>query len=70
MRFSSDTNIWIDFQTIDALALPFRLNHSFYISVDAVNDELLTPAGINEALLSLGLIPLEVSEAEIRKRME
>ena len=40
---SSDTNIWIDFNTVDSLDVPFMLREDFtYImSSDTVNDELL-----------------------------
>lgn len=49
---------------IDAISLPFKLSHEFYISEEALKDELLMPAGINDNLLVLGLnsVPLETEE--------
>ena len=42
---SSDTNIWIDFSAVDALALPFRLDCTYLMSSDALEDEWLSPKG-------------------------
>lgn len=64
MDIISDTNIWIDFQTIHGLELPFRLNHSFYLSTETLKIEFLFPPGITKKLIELGLVPLELNEAE------
>lgn len=64
MFISSDTNIWVDFQTIDALELPFKLSHKFYLSEEALREELITPPGIDENLVKFGLIALELTEEE------
>ena len=64
MYISSDTNIWIDFQIVSALKLPFKLSHKFYLSEETLKDELLTPPGIDEHLISFGLISLELTEEE------
>lgn len=64
MHISSDTNIWIDFQTIDALSFPFRLDHSYFMSADAIEDELLNPPGLGKQLVALGLLPLELTTTE------
>lgn len=42
MYISSDTNIWIDFKTINAMSLPFRLQCDYIMSNDAIQDELLS----------------------------
>lgn len=65
MHICSDTCIWIDFQTINALELPFKLNCKYYISSDALDEELLFPSGIKEELLKLGLIAYEIGDEEL-----
>lgn len=61
---SSDTNVWIDFMAIDKLGLPFRLSLKYLMNEDAINDELLSPEGMREQLLQLGLIATELTEEE------
>ena len=65
MYISSDTNIWIDFKTINALSLPFELHYNFIMSKDAIHDELLSPPELKDELLGLGLIPTEIDDAEL-----
>lgn len=64
MQLICDTSIWIDFQVVKGLELPFRLNYCFYLSADAVEDELLSPPGLGNKLIESGLTPLEVSMEE------
>ena len=61
---SSDTNVWIDFVTIDRLKLPFLLPYTFLMNEDAVEDELLSPAGLRKKLVGFGLVPVELTEEE------
>ncbi|MCR5795890.1 MAG: hypothetical protein K6G61_11160 [Solobacterium sp.] len=61
---SSDTNVWIDFRVINKLELPFRLPYTYLMNKDAVYNELLSPKGLREQLLKLGLIPAELTEDE------
>jgi len=61
---SSDTNVWIDYMAIDKLELPFRLPLRYLMNVDAIEDELLSPEGMREKLLRLGLQPTELTENE------
>lgn len=63
MYISSDTNIWIDFQIVGALELPFKLSHKFYLSEETLKDEFLTP-GIDERLINYGLIVLKITIEE------
>ena len=61
---SSDTNIWIDFSTINKMALPFRLPYTYIMNSDAIEDELLNPTNLKQNLLSLGLKKVELDSTE------
>lgn len=61
---SSDTNVWIDYMAIEKLELPFRLPFTYLMNRDAIEDELLSPRGMREELLRLGLQPTELTEEE------
>lgn len=61
---SSDTNIWIDYMVIGKLDLPFRLPLTYLMNQDAINDELLSPQGLKNQLLKLGLVATELTEKE------
>ena len=61
---SSDTNVWIDYMRIEKLDLPFRLPVTYLMNQDAIEDELLSPKGMKEELLRLGLQPTELTEGE------
>ena len=65
MQFiSSDTNVWIDFVTIQKTEIPFRLPYTYIMSCDAVNEELLSPPGLGQQLTSYGLVPVEMTGEE------
>ncbi len=64
MNLSSDTNVWLDYYIIDGLHLPFRLNHIFYMSSEAISDEVLSPTELGGKLYDLGLVPIEITEEE------
>lgn len=61
---SSDTNIWIDFQTVDALELPFRLDCTYLMSSDTLNAEWLKPKGRGPRLVQLGLKAVDITTEE------
>lgn len=61
---SSDTNVWIDFSVIDRVSLPFRLPYTYIMNVDAIEDELLSPGGLKDALLQSGLVAVEMTIEE------
>lgn len=61
---SSDTNVWIDFVTINRIALPFRLPYTYLMNQDAIDEELLSPPDFKEQLLSAGLVSTELTDAE------
>ena len=61
---SSDTNVWVDFATIDRLEYPFRLPYTYLMNEDAVRDELLSPPGLGDKLLTLELQEVELTTEE------
>lgn len=61
---SSDTNIWLDFSKIDELSLPFKLPYTYLMNEDAISDEMLSPPGLGEELIRLGLERAEWTEEE------
>lgn len=61
---SSDTNVWIDFSTINKMALPFRLPYTYIMDSDAIEDELLNPSNLKQNLLTLGLKKVELDSTE------
>ena len=61
---SSDANVWIDFNSINRLELPFNLPYTYLMNVDAINEEILYPRNLKSRLLSLGLVPIEISIEE------
>ena len=61
---SSDTNIWIDFVTINCLELPFKLPYIYLMDQDAIEDEIRKPPGLSEKLIQLGLQKTQLSEEE------
>ncbi len=61
---SSDTNVWIDYMAINKMDLPFRLPFTYLMNQDAIMDELLSPKGMKDELLKLGLQPTELTENE------
>lgn len=59
---SSDTNIWIDFDVIGELDLPFLLPVSYVMFEEAIREEMTSPSG--EQLKKLGLNSVEITEEE------
>ena len=51
---SSDTNVWIDFATIDRIEYPFRLPYTYLMFREAIEDEFLSPD--TKQAVSLGLV--------------
>lgn len=52
---SSDTNIWLDFDTVNRLDYPFKLPYTYLMNDDVVESELVVPEGLGERLVQLGL---------------
>ncbi len=64
MFISSDTNIWIDFFEIDHPEHPFLLEHRYYISSAAFDDELIRSEKLRDVLHECGLLITEISDEE------
>ncbi len=60
----SDTNVWVDFMTINRTTLPFRLPYTFIMNQDTIEDELQSPKDFKVRLLEAGLVATELSEEE------
>ena len=58
---SSDTNVWIDFFSIDRLQLPFRLPYTFIMYEDTIKNELIKPKNLGDILIESGLKSIDVS---------
>ena len=54
---SSDTNVWLDFATINRLEIPFKLPYTYIMNEDA-------PKELRDNLVGLGLQAVELSEEE------
>lgn len=71
MRYiSSDTNIWIDFNIISRMDLPFLLPYTYIMFKEAIEDELLTPKGIAKKLVDFGLVGVDISLEEMLLAIE
>lgn len=60
----SDTNVWIDFNIINKLSVPFSKSVNYLIAEDSLIYELLTPKDLAKQLTSLGLIQTRLSQEE------
>lgn len=61
---SSDTNIWIDFNTISKTDLPFRLPCTYVMYKEALRREIITPPELLSELQKLGLVGVELTIEE------
>lgn len=66
---SSDTNIWMDFNSIDRTNLPFLLPCTYVMYREALDKEVVTPPGLVKTLTDLGLesVELTTEECEFRR---
>ena len=60
---SSDTNVWIDFDVLGRLDLPFKLTYTYLMTEITIEEELCSP-GLKDQLISLGLQKTELSPEE------
>lgn len=67
---SSDTNVWIDYMAIGKIDYPFKLPYKYLMNKDAIFDEFISPPGMRENLIKLGLIDTELNEKEFYYALE
>ena len=70
MLISSDTNIWIDFFEINRPEHPFLLDHKYYLSSAAYDDELIPADEQRKILDQYGLLMTDLSDDEQKQAME
>ena len=58
---SSDTNVWVDFFSIDRLSLPFLLPFTYIMYEETVDDELIKPKDLGNRLIEYGLQSIDIS---------
>lgn len=61
---SSDTNIWLDFETISRIDLPFRLPCTYIMYREALEEEVISPPNLLEKLMNKGLEAVELTTEE------
>lgn len=61
---SSDTNIWLDFETISRADLPFRLPCTYVMYREALEEEVISPPDLLENLKEKGLEAVELTTEE------
>ncbi len=61
---SSDTNIWMDFNSIDRTNLPFLLPCTYVMYREALDKEVVTPPGLVKTLKEFGLESVELTTEE------
>ena len=61
---SSDTNVWIDYNYIEKLEIPFRLECTYIMHHDAIDDEIKQPAELRGNLIKLDLVSVELTTEE------
>ena len=65
MKFiSSDTNIWLDFDAIARLDLPFRMPCTYIMYNEALRKEIITPSTLLGDLKRLGLLGVSLTTEE------
>ena len=61
---SSDTNVWIDFQVISRLQLPFLLPYTYLMYKESMDSELLYPSELRNDLVEAGLVGVDIDYEE------
>lgn len=61
---SSDTNIWIDFNTISRTDLPFRLPCTYIMYKEALRKEIINPPELLADLQKRGLVGVDLTIEE------
>lgn len=67
---SSDTNIWLDFNTIDQLQIPFRMPCTYIMFKDALSSEVVSPPELLSSLKEKGLVGVDLTTEEFYYALE
>lgn len=62
---SSDSCVWIDFQRIDEIAVPFKFPIKYLMYVETLKQEVSVIDSLDQTLIKLGLCPIELMFEEI-----
>ena len=61
---SSDANIWLDFNTISRIDIPFRLRCTYLMYKEALRKEIINPPELLPELQERGLVGVELNIEE------
>lgn len=61
---SSDTNTWLDFNSISRTDLPFRLPYTYIMFKEALRKEIVSPPELLSTLKKMGLVGVEITTEE------
>ena len=67
---SSDSCVWIDFQQIDEIAVPFKLPFKYLMYEETLKQELALIDSLDQKLIELGLCSVNLLYEEIRLVIE
>ena len=62
---SSDTNVWLDFDVISRIELPFRLPCTYLMFTEALREEIMYPLTLLQKLQGLGLKGVDLTADEL-----
>lgn len=61
---SSDTNVWLDFESVSRIDFPFRLSVKYIMYYEALQEEIREPEWLLSDLRKRGLEDVDLSEDE------
>ena len=67
---SSDTNVWLDFNSIDRIEIPFRLSCTYIVYKEALRSEIVSPPDLIPELIKRGLEGVDLTTEEFYYALE
>lgn len=67
---SSDTNIWLDFNSINRVEIPFRMPCTYIMYKEALRSEIVSPPELLSDLKERGLLGVELTTEEFYYALE